>query len=93
MPNKRAHIIYSGTVQGVGFRWAAERAANSLGLTGWVRNCPDGTVEVMCEGKEGDIHVFMNKIKKVMEHYIRSDNVDWQEATGEFDSFKITFSY
>jgi len=91
MPQKRAHIVYSGSVQGVGFRFTAERIANSLGLTGWVRNSPDGTVEVVCEGEEGDIHMFMNKIKKAMEHYIHSSNAKWKEPSGEFDSFGIRF--
>ncbi|UCD55476.1 MAG: acylphosphatase [Candidatus Omnitrophota bacterium] len=91
MPEKRAQIIYSGSVQGVGFRFTAERIANSLGLTGWVRNCPDGTVEIVCEGEEGDIHMFMNKIKKAMGHYSHSSKVKWEKATGEFGSFDIRF--
>ncbi len=91
MPQKRAHIIYSGAVQGVGFRFTAERIANSLDLIGWVRNSPHGTVEVVCEGEEGDIHIFMNKIKKAMEGYIHSSKAEWKEATGEFNSFDIRF--
>ncbi|NQU95554.1 MAG: acylphosphatase [Candidatus Omnitrophica bacterium] len=91
MPQKRAHIIFSGTVQGVGFRWAAERAANSIGLTGWVKNCPDGTVAVVCEGEEKDIHAFMAKIKKDMEHYMHSTDINWENAKNEFDSFGVKF--
>lgn len=91
MPHKRVRIVFSGTVQGVGFRWAAERAANSIGLTGWVKNCPDGTVEVVCEGKEKDIHTFMAKIKKDMEHYIHSTDIKWENAKGQLDSFGIKF--
>ena len=49
---KRFHAYYSGSVQGVGFRFAAQRAASNFGLTGWVRNLGDGRVEVLCEGKE-----------------------------------------
>ena len=92
-PQKRAHIIYSGTVQGVGFRWTAESLANSLGLTGWVQNCPGGAVEVVCEGAEEDIDTFMKRMKKEMSHYIRSAKVDWEKATGEFDAFSIKFYY
>lgn len=90
---KRVHIIYSGTVHGVGFRFTAEEIANSLGLTGWVGNCPDGTVETVIEGEEEDIQAFMNKIKKSMNHYVRSSKVKWQEASGEFDTFGIKFFY
>jgi len=93
MPKKRARIIYSGTVQGVGFRFTAEKIANLLGLTGWVGNCPDGTVETVIEGEKGGIQAFMNKIKKSMGHYVRSSEVKWEEATGEFDIFDIKFFY
>lgn len=93
MANRRAHIIFQGTVQGVGFRWTAESVAISLGITGWVRNCPDGNVEAICEGKKEDIDTFIQKMKSEMGHYIRSSNVNWQEATGEFDAFGIKFSY
>jgi len=90
-PTKQAHIIYSGTVHGVGFRWTAESVANSLGLTGWVQNRPDGTVEVLCEGEEGAIEAFTDKIKDAMARYIRSSKVDWGKAAGKFDSFTIKF--
>ena len=91
MAKKRAHIIYSGSVQGVGFRWTAQHAANSANITGWVRNCPDSTVEVVSEGEEKNVKAFLAKIKNAMEPYIRSMNVKWQKPTGEFDSFDIRF--
>ena len=78
-------------MQGVGFRFTAERIAISLGLTGWVRNCPDGGVEAVCEGEESDINTFMDKVKEAMEDYIQSSKVKWQEARGEFNSFDIRF--
>jgi acylphosphatase len=91
MTKKRAHVIYSGTVQGVGFRWTAEHHANSLKLTGWVRNCPDGTVEVVCEGAEEDIRDFLQKVKAEMSHYIRAAKVDWEAPAGDLDRFDIKF--
>lgn len=48
----RKHIIFYGRVQGVGFRYYAVNKANQLGLTGWVRNLPDGTVEMEVQGEE-----------------------------------------
>lgn len=48
----RKHIIFYGRVQGVGFRYYAVNKANQLGLTGWVRNLPDGTVEMEVQGDE-----------------------------------------
>ena len=51
----RKHIILHGRVQGVGFRYYAVNKANQLGLTGWVRNLPDGTVEMEVQGNEPSI--------------------------------------
>lgn len=46
----RVHVLVRGRVQGVGFRWYVREVARNLGLAGWVRNRPDGTVEVAAEG-------------------------------------------
>jgi len=89
MTQKRAHVIYSGMVQGVGFRWSIQRIADSLGLTGWARNCPDGTVEVVCEGEEKNVNTFFSKVRKEMAQYIRSDQTRWENAQGNFDKFSI----
>lgn len=51
----RKHILFYGRVQGVGFRYYAVNKANQLGLTGWVRNLPDGTVEMEAQGYEEQI--------------------------------------
>ena len=48
----RKHIYFYGRVQGVGFRYYAVQKANQLGLTGWVRNLSDGSVEMEVEGQE-----------------------------------------
>lgn len=89
---KRVHVYYSGMVQGVGFRFTAERVALSLGLTGWVKNLRDGRVEVVCEGEESDLVEFINKMKNgPMKQYVTSAQVTWQEATGEFNDFEIRF--
>jgi acylphosphatase len=52
---ERRHVLVYGFVQGVGFRFAVEREARSHGLSGWVRNCPDGTVEAVFEGEPEDV--------------------------------------
>jgi acylphosphatase len=51
----RYHLRFTGQVQGVGFRWTATRAANVLGLTGWVYNAWDGSVEMEVQGDEQSI--------------------------------------
>jgi len=55
MDNIRRHIVFYGYVQGVGFRWKAKHTARRLGISGWVRNLPDGSVEMEAEGTERDI--------------------------------------
>jgi len=52
---ERRHVVVHGSVQGVGFRYAVERAANSRGVGGWVKNRVDGTVEAVFEGEREDV--------------------------------------
>ena len=52
---ERRHVTVYGSVQGVGFRFAVERAARSRDVAGWVRNRPDGTVEAVFEGEPEDV--------------------------------------
>jgi len=89
--NKRIHIYYSGSVQGVGFRFTAESAAQTLGVTGWVKNLEDGRVEVVCEGEEAALNKFLDKIKDIFGGYIRDARIDPEKATGEFGGFDIKF--
>lgn len=88
---KRAHIYYSGSVQGVGFRFAAERFGLALGLGGWVRNLDDGRVEVICEGRESGIHEFLREMNNVFKARIDDTDIAWSEPTGEFEAFDIRF--
>ena len=89
MPNKRAQIFYQGNVQGVGFRYTAERTAIALGLTGWVKNLRDGRVEVLCEGSEHSINTFLEKIASIFKVYITDAGIKWSEPTGEYNGFEI----
>jgi len=89
--NKRIHAYYTGSVQGVGFRYMAQRTAESLGLTGWVRNLRDGRVEVECEGKDAALKEFVHKIENIFGDYIKDKDIEWSAATGEFDCFDIRF--
>jgi acylphosphatase len=54
----RIHVVIVGYVQGVGFRYAAQRQAQSLGLHGWVRNTPNGSVEAVVEGNSEAVRSF-----------------------------------
>ena len=57
---ERRHVVIYGFVQGVGFRFAVERAANSRGVAGWVRNRPDGAVEAVFEGEPEDVEALVD---------------------------------
>jgi len=58
------HIKVYGRVQGVGYRYFVEKHALQLGLSGWVRNRSDGSVEIMAEGSSEDLSVFLDWCKK-----------------------------
>ena len=88
---KRVHAYYTGSVQGIGFRFTAERIAGSLDLTGWVKNLDDGGVEVVCEGKEAPLKDFLDKIDEAFKRYIKRADIEWSRATGEFEDFRIAF--
>ena len=55
-------IFYEGNVQGVGFRWSVRHAAKGFDVTGWVRNLPDGRVELQITGEDGEVHAFLDCI-------------------------------
>ena len=57
---ERRHVVVQGFVQGVGFRFAVDRAAQSRGVSGWVRNRPDGAVEAVFEGEREDVEALVD---------------------------------
>ena len=85
----RAHVYYSGRVQGVGFRFTAQDLAHELGVTGWVKNLGDGRVELLACAEEEVLKDFLAKIRRYFSQYIRDEDVEWQEAEGEFKEFGI----
>ena len=90
MAQKRIHLTIRGRVQGVFFRASAQREARRLGITGWVRNRPDGTIELCAEGDEDSI----KELSSWANHgpsAARVDHVDvrWRGYTGEFPEFLI----
>jgi acylphosphatase len=89
---KRAHVFYSGRVQGVGFRYGAREVACGFEVTGFVRNLHDGRVEMVAEGEEEELKAFLDGIRAShLGSYIRGVDVNWSAATGEFTGFDITF--
>ena len=60
---QRLHIVVSGTVQGIGYRWFVQKTADRLGVTGWVRNLTDGNVEIEAEHSPEVLQLFMQKLR------------------------------
>jgi acylphosphatase len=88
----RAHVLISGRVQGVNFRWYTQRKAHALGLTGSVRNLWDGRVEAIFEGEESAVRQAVAWCH-TGERPARVDNVEvsYGHGTGEFSDFRITW--
>lgn len=86
---QRRTIYFSGQVQGVGFRYTARSIANRHPLAGFVRNLPDGRVEMIVEGEESQIDDLIDEISKQMNGYIEQIEQSTQTSTGEFDGFEI----
>lgn len=61
--SRRVHILVEGLVQGVGFRWFVARRAESLGIKGWVRNLPDGRVEIEAEAEMSLLEELIKLVK------------------------------
>ncbi|MEM9195470.1 MAG: acylphosphatase [Myxococcota bacterium] len=90
MGQKRIHLVCRGRVQGVFFRASAQREARQNGLTGWVKNRPDGAVEMIVEGEEDYVKDFL----AWAQHGPTTARVDkvetkWRSYTGEFSNFRI----
>ena len=77
----RKHIRFTGRVQGVGFRYRASYAARSLGVTGWVKNNEDGSVEMEAQGTEEQIYRMLTMLNK--DSYIVIDRMDTEKILPE----------
>jgi acylphosphatase len=87
---KRATVFYTGRVQGVGFRYTAREIACGYDLTGYVRNLPDGRVELVAEGEEKELRAYAEAVRaSQLGSHIRNADVNWSEATEEFRGFEI----
>lgn len=86
----RVHLIVSGHVQGVGFRAFTQEQAKALGLTGWVRNRANGTVEAVIEGPAEKVKALLEKLKRGPESArVVKLNVDDEKYTGKFKDFVV----
>ena len=88
---ERLHVYFSGWVQGVGFRFTTIRIARDYAVTGFVRNLPDGRVELAAEGTRSELESFLGAIQGRMGRYIDEAHADWLPADNEFKNFDIRY--
>ncbi|MFO0904470.1 MAG: acylphosphatase [Pirellulales bacterium] len=86
---ERWEVLFSGRVQGVGFRQTTCTIAERYEVTGAVRNLVDGRVEMVAEGDASELARFLDAIEGAMSGFIRDSKRHRYPATGEFDGFRI----
>jgi len=83
-------VLYSGQVQGVGFRYTVKSVANGFDVTGTVRNLPGGGVELIVEGVREELEAFRQAIRESgLDHFIRNEEISWHAAGSGFCGFEI----
>lgn len=89
---KKVRALIYGLVQGVGLRYSVQRKASQLGLTGFVKNLPDGSVELVAEGEEDLINELIEYVKTGI-RWARVEKVEleWSEWEGKYRRFEIAF--
>ncbi|MEO2082600.1 MAG: acylphosphatase [Desulfurobacteriaceae bacterium] len=92
MAVRALHAFVSGRVQGVGYRAFTRRKARELGLTGFVRNLPDGRVEVYAVGREEDLIRLLDYLKEGP-YFARVDGIEYSfsEPESEYEDFVILY--
>jgi acylphosphatase len=85
----RRTVFFTGHVQGVGFRFVARQIAASFDVKGYVRNLPDGRVELLVEGEGREIDALLDRIREKMQGYVDQLTQTESPPTGEFYGFEI----
>ncbi|HEY1683218.1 MAG TPA: acylphosphatase [Tepidisphaeraceae bacterium] len=88
-PSSRRLIHFSGRVQGVGFRYTVQNIALQFNIRGYVKNLPDGQVELVMEGAESEMNQIVCRISEKMNGFIKDTKTQSAPATGEFAHFAI----
>lgn len=88
---ERREVYYSGRVQGVGFRYTVRSLAARFRVTGFVKNLPDGGVQLVAEGSPAEIDGLLAAVRQAMGRYIADARETAAEATGRFRGFDVRF--
>ena len=87
---ERAHVYVAGEVQGVFFRDSTRQRAEELGLTGWVKNLPDGRVEALFEGPSGRVGEMIQGWEKGPPHAeVQEVETEFETSEGDLDRFEV----
>ena len=88
---ERREVHYAGHVQGIGFRYTVRHIASEFEVAGFVRNLPDGRVQLIAEGESGELARFLAAIDETMGNYIREAKVDMRPPVGDFHTFEVRY--
>lgn len=89
-----AHIMIRGFVQGVGYRKWARKEAQKMGITGWIRNLPDGSVEALLQGPKETVGILLATYKKgSFLSEIEEVDVVWEQQKETFSDFSIRHDF
>ncbi len=91
MIQSRLHVLYSGRVQNVGFRYTTKKTALGYEVRGSIRNLSDGKVELVCEGVKEELEAFLIGIRESgLGRFIRQEEISWEISRNEFKGFEIS---
>jgi acylphosphatase len=83
-------VLYTGTVQGVGFRYTAKTVAAGFEIVGRIRNLPDGRVELVAEGLTDELNAYRAALRESgLAGFIKDEHVKWDDAQNQFRNFEI----
>jgi len=89
---RRAVVRYEGLVQGVGFRYSTASLARRLGVNGYVRNEPDGTVTLVAQGTQAEIEDLLKSIRQsYLGRYVTGEHLRWEEPQDGLEGFTIRY--
>jgi len=92
MKQERAHVVFHGEVQGIGFRATSALTLRKFDVTGYVLNRPDGTVYMVVEGLREEIERALDAVQHSrLSSYIRHADITWGPARGDFIRFEVQY--
>ena len=89
---ERIYAVVQGQVQGVGFRWLVQSLANSLQITGWIRNMENGMVEMELQGETAALHQLLSRIRRG-DRFIHVENLSCKPIPTQLKEKRFTVRY